>query len=300
MAGANGLNVVSPKLIATLWIGLTVIWCCVRFLFGSLLGVLALSLLLLWWQIKFGSSEPFSAEQVILWFSELPTDAKGAIASAVITVSGFLIAFHFATENWKAEVRAGLQLAAADEFEAAYSEVSELVTDVQIYFDQVLRAADEVRARGATDKARFLVGYAVENYAKFVETRNRLTRRQVELIRIKGKHSTLWMSHWWLLEQVTGAEQALSKLVDRIWVRIPVLDAADPHLLERYVAGVDREQVLAYMTTYEVCYQRMNAFTGMVRGRLLAPVLQFTFRSLLNFVKLRSDLAGIFHMFRGR
>ncbi|MHC5791763.1 hypothetical protein ACYT6H_09220, partial [Streptococcus pyogenes] len=70
---------------------------------------------------------------------------KVAIASSLVTVVGFFIAYASATANWKSQLLANIKLQASSDLNSFFTEVNSLVTDLEIYAQDVVKSLDVIR-----------------------------------------------------------------------------------------------------------------------------------------------------------
>ncbi|MCW8126409.1 hypothetical protein [Microbulbifer halophilus] len=84
-----------------------------RFLLGTAFGALILSILLYQYFQCCSQITPFSVEGLFDWFAQLDAEYKVALFTASVTVTGFVVAFHTATANWRNQMLAELKMQAA-------------------------------------------------------------------------------------------------------------------------------------------------------------------------------------------
>lgn len=94
MFGLSLLRRMPPALTAHLfYYGLPVLLA-LRFLVGTVWGVFLLSAVVYCVSWLGGDSKPLTLGQLILWIDGLPTESKTAVVTSLLTVLGFLVAFH--------------------------------------------------------------------------------------------------------------------------------------------------------------------------------------------------------------
>ncbi len=75
-----------------------------RFLFQSIYGALLLVVSAYWYTGTYTNVEPFNLEQLIQFASNLSPEYKVALITSGVTITGFAIAFHTATINWRSQI----------------------------------------------------------------------------------------------------------------------------------------------------------------------------------------------------
>jgi hypothetical protein len=183
-----------PRLIAVMLRYVLPVILALRFLIGSTFGLAILSLILYFCMWQFGESKPLTFAQLALWIDDLPPEAKTAFVSVILTVLGFLVAFHTATANWKAETQARMKLEIADQVEDFFNEVLYLSDKATSFADRLLNAVEDAKKLGRSAENDFKVQYEYSKAAEFLATRDRLIELSVRVHRLGSRHSTTLLS----------------------------------------------------------------------------------------------------------
>lgn len=161
MFGLSLLRRLPPVLSAWLiYYGLPVVLV-LRFLLGTVIGVFALLLLMYWIMWISGDPKPLTFAQLLLWVDGLQTESKTAVVTSVLTIFGFLVAFHTAKVNWKAGALTHLKAHVADEIELFFNEAARLTIDAKIYVRSLVEAVNRIQDQGATSDTIFNVKYVL-------------------------------------------------------------------------------------------------------------------------------------------
>lgn len=288
MFGLSILRRMPPPITAWLfYYGLPVVLV-VRFLLGTILGVFALSLLLYWVMWIAGEPKPLTLAQLVLWVDGLPTESKTAVVTSVLTVFGFLVAFHTATVNWKAEALAHLKAHVAGEIEIFFNEASRLTKDAEIYIRSLVEVVNLVQHVGATSETVFRVQRVLETAPSFLEKRDRLSAMSVEVHRIAGRHYSVLSTVWGATKALEDCAAAFTEITQQMWIRLPNIQPkfADP--VSQFVTQINVTECTSFIACYKRNFAFINGTTGGVRGLLLAPLVGVNFSSLFNFFGKRS------------
>lgn len=244
-----------------------------RFLVGTVSGIFISSILLYIGMSTYGETKPFSLAQLILWIDALPTESKTAVITSVLTVVGFLIAFHAATVNWKAEALANLKSHVANEIEEFFAEASRLTSDADIYIGSIIVAVNKAQQQGATPEATFAVQWALDRLPKFYATRERLSVMSVEVHRISGRHFTVLSTIPGAIKSLEDCASAFSEITRDMWVRLPSIPTNYPNPIELFVAQVDVTECSKFISICKKNSGFINGLSGGVRGALLSPIV---------------------------
>lgn len=269
---------------------------CVTFLIHTLsrtvFGALLVAIALYYAQYWFGSSPPWTVGQLAIWLDDLPIEAKSAIATAVITVAGFLIAFRTANNAWKSQSQGELQLTAAADVETFFSEGTSRLIQVQLFVRSLLDAADELTT-GLTKRARFKVQYCLREQPMFEEHRRRLVEMNVQSHRLLSKHSSSIYALWGTSPSLKAALSAFDAMVSATWIAAPshAEDASDVESVFQQTLDVKSCQL--FLDAYEKNFVRMSAMEGAARGRLQSPIFGFSMATFTTALQVRKDLVGV-------
>ncbi|WP_281982864.1 hypothetical protein [Azonexus hydrophilus] len=259
-----------------------------RFLTGTVWEVFLLSALLYWMSWLVGDSKPLTPGQLLVWIDGLPTESKTAVITSLLTILGFLVAFHTATLNWKAEALAHLKAHVAGEIESFFTEASRLTTDAQIYVRSLIDAVNSVQVDGPTFDAMFKIQRTLEQLPKFLATRDRLSAMSVEVHGIAGRHYLLLSTVWGATKVLEDSAAAFSEITNKMWVRLPNIQNGHPDPVAEYLRQINVSECAAFVTCCEKNYDFINGATGGLRGSLLAPLVGFNFSSVLSLSGKRS------------
>lgn len=288
MFGLSLLRRMPPTVTAWLFYNGLPVVLVVRFLLGTIFGVLFLSLLLYWVMWTTGEPKPFTFAQLVLWVDGLPTESKTAVVTSVLTVLGFLIAFHTATVNWKAEALAHLKAHVAGEIELFFSEASRRITDAEIYVRSLVEAVNLAQGAGAPAEAVFKVQRALEMTPSFLANRDRLSAMSIEVHRIAGRHYSVLSTVWGATKALEDCATAFAEITQQMWVRLPTVQPNLPDPIGQFVTQINVTECSAFIACCKRNFGFINGTTGGVRGLLLAPLVGVNFATRFSLSGKRS------------
>ena len=282
MFGLSLLRRLPPRLSADLFYYVLPVVLVLRFLVGTILGVFFLSALLYWAMWTTGEPKPFTLSQLVLWIDGIPSESKTAIVTSVLTVLGFLIAFHTATVNWKAEAVAHLKAKVADEIEAFFTEASRLTTDAEIYARSLVEAVNFFQSHGATTEAVFKIQRTVEKTSAFLAARDRLSAMSVEVHSIAGRHYSVLSTVWGAMKALEDCAAMFAQITQLMWVRVPIIQAELSNPIAQFVSQVNVTECVNFVDCCRANSGSISGATGGVRGALLAPLVGFNLASRMS------------------
>ena len=280
-----------------LYICLAFVW---RFFSSTLFGALLLSILLYVSLSVFGSIPPLSFSELMLWTASLGQDAVVALTSSMLTIVGFLVAFHVASKSWQQQQLAQIKVSAADEVENFFAEASKLNTDTQLYAEELIRTVDRIAGGCSAEEAVFAVQYAQEGAKSFLSKRDRLVSLSIESYRLSSRHSSILLSTFSLEGALEDACAALKEIVDKIWIQVPIVDLQSPTLVEDFMAQVNRQECLLFVCAAKKYSLSLNGSAGFIRGGLLSPVIGFNTALLINLLRKSSAFREVSEHFRNK
>ncbi len=288
MFGLSLLRRLPPRLTANFFYYGIPVLLLLRFLVGTVFGVLLTSVTLYWLMWLAGDSKPFTLGQLVLWLDAQPTESKTAVVTSLLTVLGFLVAFHTATLNWKAEALANLKAHVAGEIELFFTEASRLIVDAQIYVRSLVEAVNAVQAQGPTFDAAFKVERAIEKAGDFLAVRDRLSAMSVEVHGISGRHYSILSTMWGASNALEECATAFTEMTKHMWVQLPSIEEDHPDRLAEFLRLVNVSECSNFVACCERNYGFISGTTGGLRGALLAPLVGFNLSSVLSLAGKRA------------
>lgn len=286
MLGINLLKRLPPAVTLRLFFWVLPIFIFARFLVGTVFGVFLLSVALYYFNLFFGDTKPLTFGQLLLWIDSLPTESKTGVLTTLLTVAGFLVAFHTATINWKAEALAHLKASVAGEIDVFFNEVSRLTVDAQIYVQSLIDTVNKIQNQDAD--STFRVWRTQEKSAAFLETRERLAAMSVEVHRLTGSNHLILSTSWGVSNALEDCATAFTEITEKMWVRVPNILAGNLDPISEFIRQVNVAECSSFIECCERNYGFINGTTGAIRGSLLSPLVGFNFSSLMSIKGKRS------------
>ena len=239
---------------------------------GRLYGIFVLSIILYYSAHYIGLSQPFTAHELIMWIDNLPENYKTTVFTSLLTIVGFLIAFSIGSTHQKQQFITQMKLEVASDIEEFFNEASRKSTDAKIYAEYLLKIADIIENREDKNSIDFHLFNVVSETTKFLQTREVLKSKSVEVHRLLGKYSLILSSTWGVTKQLDKAINAFIAITNAIWFPTPLLSSEVPNKKAIFMKYIDKAKCKRFIDTYEENYSTMNSATGGLRGRLIAPI----------------------------
>jgi len=268
-----------------------------RYLMSSVGGTLILALLIYATVPILWGVQPWTPEKLLLWVDELPIEAKTGVFTSLLTVVGFLVAFHSATEAWKGQALGEIKLKIAAELEGFSNEAARLITDLEIHAKDSLRAVKSYRANGVTQETVHLTEWAIERSENFKVARQRLSTMGVEVNRIVGNNFSVLASLPGAANWMDQYVAALDLITEKMWIQIPLI----PDGSSRYAYFSDKVNVTAYENLIACCEEKASVMVGLIggiKGALLQAVVSVNLHTYLALRKHKSKLPQVFQNIR--
>lgn len=281
---------IPPSVSVPLFFGLVTLAMVVRFFVATVLGALLLAFAAYWFVGAFTSVAPYSASSLLFWFSELDSTYKVALFGSLVTVLGFVVAFHTATVNWRNQMRAQLKAEAAGEIENFFAIVGRNVRTLQFYADDLIKTVNLIQNGGDLVEASFRVGYSQGQGEQFLAARNIVSQASIEVHRLIGKNHNLLASGWGLLATAWGAADAIGTLAEKMWIRAPSVDMNDPNHVQNFLNQVNIAECQSLSDCCEANDSKIAAMSGQIQGYLLAPVWGFSVPMYFTLIRARKEI----------
>jgi hypothetical protein len=277
-----------PFVVVTVTLGIYLF----KFLASNIYGFLVVSLMVYGYFLFLSDTQPLTFDQLILWSENLEVDHKIALLSSCLTILGFLIAFQIGSSNAKEEAKITMKLALANEIEAFIDECARLSVKINIYAAALLRLSESIRNRPNAETTLWEARQVVRESVAFFNIRTQLSERSIAIHRLLGRNYTLLSSHWGGIHQLTSCIEAFQEIARDMWFIIPALKEDDADIVTNAgrIIEANREAYERFKATFERNYNFMTGVAGMMRGTLLAAVVETNLPMVITVVRLRKAL----------
>ncbi|WP_022665705.1 hypothetical protein [Desulfospira joergensenii] len=265
-----------------------------RFLLSSVYGGLTISICLYYYFELFSSSPPLSALELLDWAISLPSEYKTAILTSVITVTGFAVAFHTATINWRNQMKAQLKNQAANEVENFFAFIAQNINTTTIYIESLIKIVNEIQKGSSTiESIDFSICYAQGKAQEFLDARKALSQASIDVHRLIGKNYSLLTLNFSALPLLQNAASSLSNITNKMWVHVPIVDLNSNTYIQSFL---NQANISEYQDFLDACNNndiKMFGLSGGAQGALNSPIIGFSFPQVIHLLSKRKDFKKI-------
>lgn len=241
-------------------------------------GQLVMVLCLYFYLRCFSDSPPFTPGELLLWFESLDKELKAGVTSGLLTILGFLTAYHVASIGWKPQAVSSLRLQANSDLEDFFNELTDQLFTLRNYADLVIEAVELYRSGDRTHRTYFLLNRISEQFTNYIEARDKIGRSSTTIYRLKNRHG-------FTLAGLPAGNDLLTEVIERlqtinktIWFIVPEL--TDPTQTDQFVDTFRLESYRSYLVAFEENFLPMSASLGAIQGLIFQPILGFNFGNL--------------------
>lgn len=261
----------------------------VRFLIGSAYGVLFLAVFFYLYVKNFTSLPVMTPSELTSWLVNLPSEYKVAVLSSGVTIIGFVVAFHTATENWRGQMQAQLKSQAANEIENFFSVVTSKITTTRLHVESLIKTVNTIQKQENINEIIFLVGYQQGKVSEFIAARDILSQASIEVHRLISKNNNILSTGWGLPSNINQAAGCLSELSKKMWVHIPMVNLDDPNHIQSFLNQVNVTECSEFIDSCNTNYGIISGISGGIQGYLTASIWGVSLSNYFNLISSRKQ-----------
>lgn len=238
-------------------------------IFGTLLILIFVYFILL--STKF--NKPYSLNELLTFFNSLTSDYKIAIASSLITILGFLFAFHAATLVWKQQTIANIKIAAGNQIFDFFNEVMRIATSISIYARNLSTLANDIKAGGPSPRTSFTIKYLSEQRDEIESKRNKLADMSSQAFLIQSNNFVALVDSDAARTFLQQATAAFNEITNDMWFFYPVVKEDAPEPEKQFLAQLEIEKVSKFLQTSDKKILLIGSIASGLKVLLIAPVM---------------------------
>jgi len=281
---------IPPIFLVPLFYAYVTVGLLLKYMLCTITGVF-LSLAAIYLYLKyFGEIRPFSWLELLTWVSYLDKEYKVAILSSLVTIVGFIVAFHTASLNWQSQMRAQLKLQVAGELDEFFAQISQDINLARIHVERLVKTVNKIQEGCDANNIKFDIQYVQQQNTEYLSTRSRLAQNSVTIHRLLGKYSLILSSGWSLIRSFESATNAFKDITDKMWLSVPTADIENPNYINLFLREVDVSKCNEFIQACNDNYSKINGLSGGIRGYLISPIVGFNLFSYLHLLSIRGGI----------
>lgn len=261
----------------------------VRYVLGTITGSFVLLMCIYLYLKAYGQTKPLSLQELVMWVDGLDKEYKTAIFSALLTVIGFVVAFYTATLNWKSQMKAELKFMVAGEIEDFFANITRDINSARLYAELLKKTIIGIKSGDGSENVHFHVQYVQQQNENFLTVRQRLSSASVEVNRLLGKNYNILATGWKLIRNMQEATKSFTEITRTMWIHVPVVNIDDVDCINSFLNQVDDAECDSFIDACNQNYDKINFFSGSIRGYLISPVVGINLFSFLNMLSIRTE-----------
>lgn len=235
-----------PHWLIEFWLYLCVpIFMLIRWMLGSVYGILIVVLGLYIYRFAWAEVAPFTFGELLMWIDAQSPDTITSLAASLITVVGFLIAFSTADASWKRQAFFSMQDRAATEIEVQYSEIIDLLISTKIFCESLVELVHSSDSQTDAETERKIAAM-LPAMDQFDAERERLNELRSSVWNLSVRFNAVLVRSWGSREMLDHCHARLGKTVHRIWFSLP-----SPSLVRMWREGNTARRFLGYTNIAE-------------------------------------------------
>lgn len=274
-----------------------------RYLFGTIWGVLILSIILYVNSERILGTKPLAVNELIMVLFSLNETMQAAIVSSLITIIGFIVAYATASSNWKAQLRGTLKSEASCECIQFFNVTHSLVTQCDIYANSLKSTLDKIANGSPKSELLFHVGYNRKKTNEFIANRDAIVANSINAHTFLAKYNSLLINTTGVKSNLDLAISSLTVVSQDIWFPIPYEVTEGDDEIEMFRSQIDIDKINKFLTTVKEHHNALSFHPSAAAGILMDPIVGTSFSSLVSLFKVRKilwdQMSDIYHKKKG-
>lgn len=265
----------------------------VHFVTSTIWGAALLTILAYWLVPLITGVAAWTPAELLNWASGLEETSVVGISTAILTVLGFLVAFHIASVNWKEQALWGLRCETFKALNAIYPQLLSLANELKIFADQVLELHDSQLQRQDREK-RLHTKYLVDQIPRYHEKKRDFDRLFLQAYQFTGQYGLVMMGLPRGAKSIEDINNRMEAIGDATSVFIPLVDTTDPEFMELFFWRLEVAPLRNLSLEVECAYAEISVLLGHVNSALLIPVVGLNRHALSHMIFNMPNLGEFF------
>jgi hypothetical protein len=286
-------TLLNSKFLANILIPITIIVYLIQKIFNTILGLLFLSLIIQLLSPYLFNIEPYSFEQLVLWYSDLDIGFKSSVISSLITILGFLIVFQGSHAMWRKEVTTNIRIKASEEFSELFQDLQDCIYEMLSYSSDMQSAHNLIKENANRSEIETEVVYAAKGVSSFIESRSEFLYLNKKLITLRSRYSHELNSFLNGHKQTQKVSDLLTSLISYLYPKMPYINAENPSFINSFSRSTDIEEWSKIEQKLNISSSLLFGPQALVTSGLKNPILLMNFGTVLSLLRNRNILEEI-------
>lgn len=238
---------------------------------------------------RVGSSKPLLPSELAIVLSEIDSTMQAAVLGALVTATGFVIAFSVAHSAWKTQRQAELRLAAGDEIFSAFHRAIEDAKPILNYARQLQDVRKQIDGDAEPDLIRWGAKRIAELNSSYREAQRKTSENRSSIFDVKSKHHLVLDGTPFGLSMFEKAQKHLNAALEHRFFVAPS-SSDDSEYVERFLRVTSDPQWREFETAYDANDSSCLAVAAGIRGGYLATVLKPSLWSAVGALRTARNL----------
>lgn len=239
-----------------------------RFLVGSLLGVLVLSISAYVAAPSLGLTV-FSLGELIVWFSEQSEGAQVAVGGAILAALGLVGAYWTAVSAWKAQKEIELRVEAASRLQELFHVAHRYTLDARGYVSALRESVRLAAAAGTPADKAIHLRYVHADANEFEKQKQALHEARMALHGLSATHANVLTQSWYVSEKLRAAMAIIDSTANAVLKVIgPRGDLGSPSFVAQYCSQFNDQYAAEVLAACDGVTALAAPTIGFIAGRL--------------------------------
>jgi hypothetical protein len=236
-------------------------------------------------------------ELTLLIFS-LESEYKVGILSSLITVIGFIYAFHMSGESWRRQMREEQKFKAASEIEDFFYRVLNTSYTLERYAEGLVSLVEMRSTDGLTARVEMEIRIMIAKTQAFLEARAEMSEFSVDVHGVIGRNDGALSVGWGLKDTAQRAATEIALISKSMWFNVPIVDFDKDAWAEIFIAQIDVQASKGFIIVAQNSQTQISGMSGAIKGYLHSYVWGVNGAGLLSWLTDAKGKIKAFKEFR--
>ena len=279
------IKVIAEKLYQILLFLLMVGSLIFRFFNSHLIGAFILSLLAYFLWPSFFEIHPYTPTELLNWFVEQSSETKALLATSILTVLGFLIAFQAGTSSARKQMQAQIRLDAAFYIHSIYSDILQQIIKMKIYVDSNIKLIEDIYQHIDEKQLEFAMKFILSKNQSFLDARDKFSVLYNQSMDVFSRYGNVLYATPKTFSTLRKANASLAIILEKMWILTPNTSPDFFGWKDHYLKHADLDKLNSFSYHCEKTHQYVSGMSGLVKGIITAPIDEQNGWAFLNLLK---------------